>query len=57
MQAVITFGVHSLYAVTLKLAQISFLSKIMMKFYENLIGEVKLIDNKKKMYQKTKLPA
>jgi len=37
MQAVITFEAHSLYAVSLKLAQISLLSKIMMKFHENLM--------------------
>jgi hypothetical protein len=39
MQAVIRFGGQSLYAVSLKLAQISLLSKIMMKFHENLMRE------------------
>jgi len=53
MQAVITIGSHSLYTVSLKLVQISLLSKIIMKFHANLIGEVKLIDNKK-MYKKNK---
>jgi hypothetical protein len=37
MQAVITTRAHSLYAVSLKLAQISLLPKIMMKFHENLM--------------------